>query len=376
LHLSEQVEAVNSSLEKAFEQREDHHHDQTMRYFTEDQRQCHQVFKTSTYEKFKNINPDRVQGTCEWVLKSPEYLRWWNAQRNDLLWISADPGCGKSVLAKSLIDDVFRTFDRNISIVYFFFKNNEQQNDLATALCAMLHQLFSLQPQMLRHALPFWERNKDKIQHEVGDMWRILLSAISDPFFIGTICVFDALDECCDQDQELLIKKLRDFHNGRPASHGNWLKFLVTSRPYVDIQDYFRPATELFPQIHLRGEEENGQIHEEINLVVKVKLAERGKDIGLHANAQERLRKELCGMKHRTYLWLYLAIDDIKRMLKNSFRPDHEAIPPRPRNVPEAYERILGRVPWVQKAKVKAILQIIVGARRPLNVQEMAMALG
>ncbi|KAF3389987.1 Ankyrin-3 [Talaromyces pinophilus] len=358
LHLSEQVEAVNSGLEKAFKQRENHHHERVMRYRTEDQRQCHQVFKTSTYERFKNINPNRVEGTCEWVLKSPEYLRWWDTTSNDLLWISADPGCGKSVLAKSLVDD------------------NDEQNNLTTALCAILHQLFSLQPQLLRHTLPSWQRNKEKIQYEVEDMWRIFTAAASDLAFANTICVFDALDECRDHDQKHLIDRLWEFHDRHPISQESWLKFLVTSRSYGDIQDCFRPVTESFPQIYLRGEEENDQIHKEINLVVKVKLAELRKDLGLRADTQERLERELCEMQHRTYLWLYLAIDGIKVTLKHSLRPDRETIPQLPKNVPEAYERILDRVPSDQKTKVETILRIIVGARRPLTVQEMAMALG
>lgn len=44
--------------------------------------------------------------------------------------------------------------------------------------------------------------------------------------------------------------------------------------------------------------------------------------------------------------------------------------------VPGAYERILDRIAPDQKAKVDAILRIVVGVRRPLSVQEMAMALG
>lgn len=39
-------------------------------------------------------------------------------------------------------------------------------------------------------------------------MWRILMEATSDPGFRNTICVFDALDECRDQDQKLLIERL------------------------------------------------------------------------------------------------------------------------------------------------------------------------
>ncbi|KAF3389720.1 putative ankyrin repeat protein L25 [Talaromyces pinophilus] len=360
LHLSEQIEEVNSGLEKAFEQRENHHRDHVLRYVTEDQRRCHHAFKTSTYEKFKNINPDRVKGTCEWVLNSHEYLRWWKATTNDLLWISADPGCGKSVLTKALIDEEFALSNSNISVVYFYFKDNDEQNNFATALCAVLHQLFSLHPQLLQHALPSWEKNQEKIQYEMDEMWRILMAATSDPACGNTVCVFDALDECRDRDQEQIIAKLRGFHNQCPASQRNWLKFLVTSRPYDDIKEHFRPVTKYFPHIHLRGEEENDQIHKEINLVVKFRVAELGKNLALHADTQARLEKELCGMNHRTYL----------------LRPDRETIPSLPKNVPEAYERILDRIPCEEKAKVKTILRIIVGARRPLTIREMAMALG
>jgi len=140
------------------------------RISTEDERRCHQAFKTSTYEGFKNLISGRVEGTCEWVLNSPEYLRWWNTTSHDLLWISADPGCGKSVLAKSMIDEVIPLSNSNIFILYFFFDNNDDQNNLATALCAVLHQLFSFQPRLLQHALPFWERNQEKIQYKVDNI--------------------------------------------------------------------------------------------------------------------------------------------------------------------------------------------------------------
>jgi cobyrinic acid a,c-diamide synthase len=53
-----------------------------------------------------------------------------------------------------------------------------------------------------------------------------------------------------------LIEKLHEFHDRCAASQGNWLKFIVTSRPYDDIQTHFQPVTESFPHIHLRGEEE------------------------------------------------------------------------------------------------------------------------
>jgi ankyrin repeat protein len=347
------------------------------RVFTEDQLSCHQAFKTSTYEQYKDINPNRVEGTCEWVLKSSEYRLWWESSSNDLLWISADPGCGKSVLAKSLIDEVFPASVPTVSICYFFFKDNEEQNSLATALCAILHQLFSFQPHLLRHALPVWEKNREKIQQEIEDLWRVIITAMSDPASVNMICVFDALDECRRPDQKRLIKKLQQYYSqdrGSPST--SWLKFLVTSRPYNEIEADFQPMIESFPQIHLRGEEETTQIHDEINLVVKIRVSELTKQLKLKAATEARLEQALLEMEHRTYLWLYLVIDDIRDKFNNSLRPDQESVPLIPKSVNEAYRKILDRVTPEQEETVKTILHIIVGARRPLTITEMAMALG
>ena len=120
-----------------------------VRHQTERERHCHQAFKTSPYEQYKNTNPEKVSGTCRWVLDHRQFQAWQQSSHCDLLWISADPGCGKSVLAKCLVDHEFGTADQH-SRCYFFFRDNERQDNLSTALCAILHQLFDHQPSLLR----------------------------------------------------------------------------------------------------------------------------------------------------------------------------------------------------------------------------------
>ncbi|KAE8142341.1 purine and uridine phosphorylase [Aspergillus pseudotamarii] len=376
--LNRAIKSTNDRLDKAYDQRERYHTEHTARVLTEQQKRCHQVFKISNYEQHKNINPDRVPGTCQWALQNPSYLGWWNSCGNDLLWISADPGCGKSVLSKSLIDNDIQACGSEVSVCYFFFKDNDEQNNLATALCAILHQLFSQYPSLLRHAVPCWEKNGERLQQEPDQLWRILLAATSDPTSPKTICVLDALDECRPVDQKRLIQRLTDFYNQAtlPTTRENWLKFLVTSRPYDDIQNNFKPITDLFPHIRLQGEQENKQIHGEIDLVVKTKVKELAETSGLPADVEQRIADQLLQMQHRTYLWLYLAIDDIRNTFQNSLRPADVSIVLVPESVYTAYEKILSRVPSGQKDIAKKILRIIVGARRPLTIEEMSMALG
>lgn len=127
------------------------------RYQNDQHRYCHQAFKTSTYEEFKDLpcqNHDPIEGTCQWVLAHTRYLRWYVRPSDDLLWISTDPGCGETALTKSLVDNELRNTDKHNICYFFFFKDNEEQDNLVTALCALLHQLFAHQPWLIRHAAP------------------------------------------------------------------------------------------------------------------------------------------------------------------------------------------------------------------------------
>ncbi|KAK5242070.1 hypothetical protein LTS06_011754, partial [Exophiala xenobiotica] len=351
------------------------------RYRSSQDRNCHQALKTSTYEDFKDVNPARVDGTCQWVLSHPQYCQWYDEQHDGLLWISADPGCGKSVLAKSLVDNELRNTGEH-TVCYFFFKDNEEQNNVATALCALLHQLFSHQPQLIQHAIPLWEKNDSKLVKEIRDLWRILLAAASDDQAHDVTCVLDALDECQPSDQRWLIEMLSQFHtqisSSSPTPRRGRLKFLVTGRPYDNIQAEFQKTLHDLPTIRLRGEEENDSIHEEIDLVIRMRVEKLATEKKLDDNTKKRLMTQLLGMQHRTYLWLYLAIDSIRQTFHECLRLEEASIESLPSTVEEAYERILARVSQNQKQKdtVKKILQIVVGAHRPLTIQEMAITLG
>ncbi|KXG47757.1 uncharacterized protein PGRI_016270 [Penicillium griseofulvum] len=373
--LKEEVEGVNKRLDRAYDQQEQHHNEQKTRDLTDQQQRCHQVFKITNYEEQKNINPQKVEGTCQWALQNPEYTRWWESRCNDLLWVSADPGCGKSVLARSIIDDQVRASSSRVTVCFFFFKENDNQNRLDIALCSVLHQLFSQRPHLLPYAMPSWEKNGKKLQQEADELWRIFTAAVSADVSHKTICVFDALDECREMDQERLIEKLQFFYRSSSKTD-TCLKFLVTSRPYDHIQENFRAITDSFPQVHIKGEEENDQIHKEIDLVVKIRVKELAEAVKLSMEDYQRVEQQLLQMEHRTYLWLYLAIDDIHTTFKRSLRPTESSIRLVPSSVNAAYEKILCRVPGDQMDTVKKILEIIVAARRPLTIREMAIALG
>jgi ankyrin repeat domain-containing protein 50 len=89
------------------------------------------------------------------------------------------------------------------------------------------------------------------------------------------------------------------------------IKFLVTSRPYYDIERRFAELTESFPTIRPQGEKESEAISREINIVIKWKVSELRRRLNLDDTEKLLLESELLSMAHRTYLWLKLILEVI-----------------------------------------------------------------
>ena len=154
------------------------------------------------------------------------------------------------------------------------------------------------------------------------------------------------------------------------------LRFLVTSRPYDDIRVEFQKTLDFLPAIRLRGKEENNQINQEINLVIRKRVEKLAEDLQLDSQTKNQLEVKLLEMEHRTYLWLYLAIGSIYETFRDAIRPEEASIELIPSTVEEGYQKILTRISKKQGGNVKKIFEIVIGARRPLTIQEMAIALG
>src|SRR4051812_21753198 len=144
-----------------------------------------------------------------------------------MLWVSADPGCGKSVLAKYLVDSVLPTESR--TTCYFFFKDDfEDQRSVVSALCCILHQLFKQKRILLSEAiLEQFEVEGEKLTNSFGELWDALLSAASDKNAGEIVCLLDAIDECEGHGRAQLAQALCKLYGTRRNFN---LKFLLTSR--------------------------------------------------------------------------------------------------------------------------------------------------
>ncbi|KAK1759647.1 ankyrin repeat domain-containing protein 50 [Echria macrotheca] len=331
-----------------------------------------QALYTSPYLDRKNRNPDRVSGTCEWFTNHDLFRQWRDSNSSSMLWVSADPGCGKSVLAKYLVESVLPT-TRSRTTCYFFFKDDfSDQRSTKSALCSILHQLF-MQREILfsDEIVKRFEAHKLHLTHSSDELWEVLILASQEQGAGEIVCIIDAFDEC--EDQDIFSRALCRFYGTRNNFN---LKFLVTSRPQGVIRRGFQPLDKPeLPVVHLSGENEAEmeKIEGEIDIYIRARVQDIQVVLKLDYAEKQLLLEGLLRMKHRTYLWVYLTLDLIQQDVNINKARIRDAISHIPPTVDDAYEKILNRSTNPEDAK--KLLHIITAATRPLALEEMSIAL-
>jgi ankyrin repeat protein len=336
---------------------------------------CLQALRTSDYEEFKDRNPDRLDGTCKWFLQHKTYQEWQQNSSTGLLWVSADPGCGKSVLSKSLVNQELRANESRATCFFFFKDDNDKQKSVSTALSALLHQLFRQRRFLIKHALDDYKVEGEKLFQSFHKLWGILTKAASDPKAGQVICVLDALDECAESGRYQLIDAFNTFYQQSGSANKPQLRFIVTSRPYLDIERRFTVLISSFPTIRLQGEHESDIISGEIDIVIRWRVSQLQSELKLNNSETSNLEIELLRIANRTYLWLTLIFEIIRKTIRPTSRKLKAVISTLPSTVDKAYEAILSKIEKDERPQARKLLHIIVAATRPLTLGEMNIAL-
>jgi ankyrin repeat protein len=334
------------------------------------------------YKDSKDRNRERVVGTCDWFTDNPQFKEWLlpsESQGPSLLYVTADPGCGKSVLSRYLIEEILPDDDR--TVCYFFFKDDfaEQKSSLR-ALCSLLHQLLvsnnilSTNGILENSILEKYEVQGERFVESFSEIWSTFIDVTSRQ---DTVCVIDALDECDETDRDRLITAITGICNQSTRNHQ--LKFLLTSRPYEHIRrvvdgGFDRPVS----WIHLQGDSgpTADRIAEEIRIVMMSRIDEVAKGYSLKPDERDLIEKQMKAVENRTYLWIHLVFDGLmksKTLVKLKKKDIMHLTTTLPQGADDAYERILRKSPSQNEAR--QILHVILGAKRPMSLAEMSVIL-
>lgn len=323
----------------------------------------------SDYEGHRDRIERPIAGTCTWILNHPKYKEWVRAETPSMLWVSADPGCGKSVLTSFLVD-AQSTDNSRATICYFFFKDdNDQQRRSNFAIAAILHQIYTSQPGLIKHALKWHQAKGTTVSTSFPDLWKVFIETVEDERARDIVCLIDALDECqaasCEEFMAALVAYFSSTSQRRSRSSN--LKVLVTSRPENSIKQAFQKL----PRIRLKGEDETDSISRDVAILVQANI-DQLQDAGLPYGLLANLQKQLIEGADRTFLWVTLIIQLLKDASKSGASQNQLDAIIRSRDIDEVYNRLLQRS--AAPLKAKSMLQIVLAATSPLCLNELSVA--
>lgn len=325
----------------------------------------------SYIEKIKNP----LEKTGDGIRDHPRFRGWVNGE-SPLFLLVANPGSGKSVFTKSLLQDGSSSLlatpghSSPPTVCSFFFRDSGQQNKPNVALLKILYELLLIRDDTVTALQSEVDRlDVESIRASTEKLWGLLEKATKHAEKDSIVILFDALDEIDSEQQSGFVTRLQAWANDA-------VRIYVTTRPIQPILEQF-----ISPQQYILNLNEDrecgGQLSADISLVAESYLASFCRDKGIYqADIQEDLLREL--RKHIETDQTYIFVD---RLFDYLAKQEKERLPRRwvqtfkklPTTLFETYGALLETIE--NKDDVKLMLQIFLAAARPLTVREMNIAL-
>ncbi|KAI9879308.1 MAG: hypothetical protein M1830_008959 [Pleopsidium flavum] len=272
----------------------------------------------SEYKKHRTAH---YSGTGEWLLESDEYVKWSESPDVGLFLIKGLPSMGKSVIASSFINMIYRT--QKAVVVYFFFRQIIETNR---------------QPRSL----------------------------VIDWLSMGRVfCVADALDEM-DPAASLFVDKLAELEHEDPAN----IKLFVTSRQSDQVEPRLRDPLSIKLKLNRH------RIDDDIDVYVRSRASSYAAG---HPTYETEVRKKIeqavRTKSNGVFLYAKLMLDRIIGMSPLSQGELDAELERLPVGLDDLYSSILQehrrRSGKSQEDQV-LVLQWVIHAARPLRLLELA----
>jgi Cdc6-like AAA superfamily ATPase len=175
----------------------------------------------------------RQEGTGNWFLQTDTFAKW-KTQRNSFLWLYGIPGCGKTILSSTVIEDLKRTLSCQPLLYFYFDFNDTHKQTLDSMVRSLMSQLYSKCEDTWRQLDSLFASCEDgRRQPSCESLCKVFLQMIEQVEEVWV--VIDALDECRTRkgrSTEGLLSWIRDLLNAEQRN----AHLLATSRPEQDIK--------------------------------------------------------------------------------------------------------------------------------------------
>ncbi|CAN9243504.1 unnamed protein product [Alternaria alternata] len=322
----------------------------------------------------------RVPGTCEWITHDVNYRAWLNSDGGGdgdgngdtcLLWISGGPGKGKTILSVFLTEELERhAASRNDTRLVFFFcsAQDEKRNTAVSVLRGLVHQIIAKRPQLVKHALPYFETAKraQETLSSLETLWIIFTKVVTDAELGTMLCVLDGLDECDEGTLRVLVPKL--VHLLGPQA----LSVSVTTMFRLAIVSRHMRGLQRCARVRL-DPDNNKKVAIDIERFISIRVGELSSIEGFNDEFRSAVEAILRKRAEGTFLWVGFAMSEL--LQKQTCSQVLGALNTLPSGLPAIYSRILLQIPDERRLTSSSILRWVAMAWRPLLLGELAAAI-
>ena len=243
------------------------------------------------WTNYKKALKDRNPKTGSWLIESSAYSDW-KSTRGSFLWLDGKPGCGKTILSSTILQNVLDQHytKPNSAVLFFYFDFNDaakQQHErmIRSLICQLsdhsgitvLNDLYS----------SCFNGSRQPTGDGLLSTLRQMMASTGDTYII-----LDALDECTEREELLSdLEEMIDWEDTN--SH-----VLATSRREIDIEEALKPLGDPRSRIDIRSTLVRADICTYVHdrLQVDRRLKRWQKDIKIQLEIEDTLLGKADGM--------------------------------------------------------------------------------
>ncbi|KAF1982386.1 ankyrin [Aulographum hederae CBS 113979] len=311
----------------------------------------------------------RQPDTGLWLLDSEVYKKWKTdiAPVSSWIWLYGIPGCGKTILSSTVIQDVFQhcESDPGKAVAYFYFDFNDAEKQKPELMIRAL--ICQLSEQCVKIPVTLEALYTSCDQGNRQPLIDTLISVLRDMVleFPQSYLILDALDECTQRDE------LLDILDQIAGWQLDGIHILVTSRKEQDIKSSLSvivdPKLVIYLQSQVVDKDIRKFIHQKLSDDKSLKRWHKSIDI------RQEIETALIQGAHGMFRWAVCQLDALKKCLsKGDVRRTLADLPP---TLDATYQRILCLIDPNYVKHALCILQWLVFSSRPLRVVEITEAI-
>ncbi|KAK2732324.1 hypothetical protein FQN55_004266 [Onygenales sp. PD_40] len=309
----------------------------------------------------------RVDGTCEWLTRHPNYQEWLEGADPQLLWISGGPGKGKTMLAIYITEELQPVVDSAQGVLLYYFCSNRDKtrNTAVTLMRGVIYQWLSLHPHLAQHIQNYFD-GSETTKYTISSficLWGLFLILLHHSGSCQVVCVLDGLDECEEESLKQLLDVLGEYFLESEKKPIACLKVILLSRTQPGLLE---SKLRRFRRIKL--DDSDTEVGKDVEKYISAKVAELATEQILSEDRLLQVRQALMAGAEGTFLWVGFVADELKG---RSWLKINDILHGVPKGLSGIYRRLVQQVE--DKEKLVPILQWVVLAARPMTVDELAV---